>query len=147
MNTFHIATGVIATDDEENILMVKEGKQHVKGSWDFPGGNLEQDETIQECAERELLEETGYKTDIKDLIGIYLEKSQRTGKTVAVFVFKADIKDKTQKTQANEEILDQKFFPPEEIPSLNLRKQNRKKMLEDFRNGKTMSKDRIVDTI
>lgn len=44
---------------EENLLLVKRGKQPAKGLWSLPGGRVEWGETLQEAARREVKEETG----------------------------------------------------------------------------------------
>eukprot|EP00959_Pyramimonas_sp_CCMP1952_P423652 8874283-Pyramimonas_sp.AAC.1 len=53
---------VLRTNKETNnaeVLLIQRGKEPDKGKWTFPGGGLELGETIAECAEREVLEETG----------------------------------------------------------------------------------------
>lgn len=42
-----------------NVLLVKRGGEPFKGKLALPGGFLEPQETLEECAKRELLEETG----------------------------------------------------------------------------------------
>lgn len=42
-------------------------KLHGEGSWTMPGGKLDFGETLAQGAVRELLEETGMKTDVKNL--------------------------------------------------------------------------------
>ncbi len=41
------------------VLLIRRGKDPFKGKWAFPGGFLNMDETAEQCAVRELKEETG----------------------------------------------------------------------------------------
>ena len=42
-----------------NVLLIERGGEPYKGCWAFPGGFLEMDESAEEGARRELMEETG----------------------------------------------------------------------------------------
>ncbi|MBW2999297.1 NUDIX domain-containing protein [Candidatus Woesearchaeota archaeon] len=59
-----IGIGVIVIKDNK-VLMGKRKNAHGEGSWSFPGGHLEFNEEVEDCAVREVLEETGLK--IKNL--------------------------------------------------------------------------------
>ena len=43
-----------------NVLLVKRGVPPFKGKWALPGGFLRMNETITQCAQRELTEETNF---------------------------------------------------------------------------------------
>lgn len=60
--------GVVIRD--ECVLMVRRGREPCKGSWSIPGGMLDLGETIQEAAEREILEECGIETQAGDVVGV-----------------------------------------------------------------------------
>ena len=53
-------------DGKLQILLIRRSKEPFKGFWALPGGRLEADESLDQCAVRELQEETGlYSKDIR----------------------------------------------------------------------------------
>lgn len=63
------ADGIVVKGDE--IALIKRGKEPFKGSYALPGGFLAYGETLQDCVVREVLEETGLRTRVIDLVGVY----------------------------------------------------------------------------
>ena len=56
---------VIVSEDAQGcrrLLLVRRAGEPFKGCWALPGGFMEMDETLEECARRELKEETGLET-------------------------------------------------------------------------------------
>jgi 8-oxo-dGTP diphosphatase len=58
-NSRNTTCSVIAYHDKK-IILIKRGTEPLKGWWALPGGYLDWNETVEECALRELREETGY---------------------------------------------------------------------------------------
>lgn len=56
---------------EGKILLVKRGGEPGRGLWAIPGGKLKLGETLQECAAREILEETGLTVKIGACIYVF----------------------------------------------------------------------------
>ena len=56
---------VITEETDAKVLLIQRGDEPYKGCWAFPGGFMNMDETTEQCALRELEEETGLK--IKDV--------------------------------------------------------------------------------
>ena len=50
---------VITREAEPKVLLIQRGNPPFKGAWAFPGGFMDMDETTEQCAIRELEEETG----------------------------------------------------------------------------------------
>jgi 8-oxo-dGTP diphosphatase len=53
------------------VLLIQRGSALGRGRWSLPGGKLEIDETSQQAAHRELLEETGVTCDLSRHVGDY----------------------------------------------------------------------------
>lgn len=146
MAKFITAVRVVCRNDNNEILMVQEGKDHVHGHWDLPGGGLEHDESIPICAVREVQEETGYEIDLNGFYGVYTSVSHTTDLPVLVFLFEAEIiSDGEPDNHFEGEILDYRFFDPEELESLELRKDNRMEMLRVVEEEKPLPVDRLRD--
>ena len=76
---------VITKETEPKLLLIERGDEPFKGCWAFPGGFMDMDETTEQCAIRELEEETGLKVSKVYQIGAYskVDRDPR-GRTVTV---------------------------------------------------------------
>lgn len=65
-----IGVGAVVFNDQGEILLIKRGKAPNYGHWMVPGGTLEWGETLEECAVREVREETGVEIEIETFVEI-----------------------------------------------------------------------------
>ena len=77
--TVHVAVGVIVNADNHILIALRPTHVHQGGLWEFPGGKVEADETVQQALARELREELGVEsTEFRPLVEIrhdYEDKS------------------------------------------------------------------------
>lgn len=146
MASFYAATKVMAENQDGEILMVQESKDFINGKWDFPGGGLENGESVIEAAKREFREETGRSVEVGDLVGIYNGASNSTGTETIVFVFEGEIGDKIDR-ELEDDVMDTGFFQPEEVRQLELREPNRRKILENYLQGERYPKELLWNNL
>jgi len=63
-----VAAGGFVTNSQGQVLLIKSPRY---GDWEFPGGQVEEGETIPHALEREVFEETGIVVEVKSLVGLY----------------------------------------------------------------------------
>ena len=104
-----VVTTIPVTDDGE-IVLLRRGIEPGRGWWAQPGGFLEIDETAQDGAVRETLEETGLLVEPTAIVGVY----SRPRAAVAVIAWEARIVGGVARTSA--ETLEVRAFPRDAIP-------------------------------
>ena len=55
----HVAVGVIQVDTDQVLISKRHAHLHQGGLWEFPGGKIDQDESVSQALARELHEELG----------------------------------------------------------------------------------------
>ena len=111
-----IAAGGLVTNNNNELLMIFR-----RGKWDLPKGKLDEGETIEECAVREVEEETGIgNLELGSLLGItyheYFDKyvNEDVIKETHWYLMKA--KGSTEAfPQTEEDILEIKWVPDENL--------------------------------
>jgi 8-oxo-dGTP diphosphatase len=100
----------------KKLVLIKRGNPPFKGKYALPGGFVEYSETVEEAVLREMEEETGLKTGIKTLLGVYSDPDRDPrGHTVSV-VFELNVKGGKLKSGSDAE--EAKLFSLDKIPKL-----------------------------
>jgi 8-oxo-dGTP diphosphatase len=84
-----VGIGVLVINSAKEVLLLKRIGSHGSGEWSAPGGHLEFGESFEECASKELYEETGLTANNFRLVSIsndrrYIEESGRHYVTVGL---------------------------------------------------------------
>lgn len=62
-----VAAAALITRTDGRVIILK----NARGEWEFPGGQVEEDETIIQGLRREIEEETGVHVEVGSLVGVY----------------------------------------------------------------------------
>ncbi len=108
---------VMTNEPLPKVLLIQRGADPFKGAWAFPGGFMNMDETTEECAIRELEEETSLKISGLHQIGAYskVDRDPR-GRTITVAylaIIDAPVEVKGQDDAAKAE-----WWPLSDLPHL-----------------------------
>ena len=107
--------GIVLKDGK--ILLIKRKNQPFEGKWALPGGFVEYGEKTENATVREVFEETGLKTKINHLVGVYSDPNRDPrGHTVSI-VYVLDICDGELKS--GDDACDAKFFDLKNLPDLS----------------------------
>src|SRR6266702_283053 len=105
-------------DNDLKVLLIERGLEPFKGRWALPGGFVRVDETLDEAARRELVEETG-------LANVFLEQLYTFGavdrdprERVVSVAYYALVTLAEHKTKAATDAADARWFPISKVPRL-----------------------------
>lgn len=98
------------------VLLVERGNEPFKGTWAFPGGFMNMDETAEECAIRELQEETGLQIDGLRQIGAFSAVHRDPRERVVSVVFYAF--SPMSVVKGGDDAHQAKWFPVSKVPQL-----------------------------
>ena len=108
---------VITKEETPRVLLIERGGEPFKGCWAFPGGFMEMDETTEQCAMRELQEETGLSITTLHQIGAY-SKVDRDPRGRTITVAYLAIVDTAIEATAQDDAAKAEWFPIDDLPPL-----------------------------
>lgn len=121
-NNVGVGVGVMIFKDGKILLGKRhqdpekaDSELHGENTWTMPGGKLEYNETIEECALREVEEETGIKLKKFKVICVNNDKNEHAHFiTIGVF---ADDFDGEASVKEPDEITEWKWFSLDDVPN------------------------------
>ncbi|MFE5596550.1 NUDIX domain-containing protein [Streptomyces sp. NPDC056549] len=115
----YAGTSVLVTDTEGRVLIVK---PTYRDGWQFPGGVVDKDESPDECAHRELLEETGLDLPMRGIVAVtWSPPGKRLDLPAINLVFDAGaVPAGTEVTLQEDELEAYEWAAPEEADTLLL---------------------------
>lgn len=115
------------------ILLMRRAIEPRYGAWTYPGGFLEIDESVEECAVREAKEETGVSVRLLELVGIYSRPGPQ-GPGIVSIVFRGRVT--AGRIDVGREALEARWFRPQEIPWEELAYDTTRWALRDWLRGR-----------
>jgi mutator protein MutT len=113
---FHVTAALVMRNDRLLISKRPEGS-HLGGLWEFPGGKQEEGETLEDCIEREIMEELGIRIQAEKLLLSVIHEYHE--KFITLYFFQCSLLDGEPISLDNQEIkwagikdLKQYRFPP-----------------------------------
>ncbi len=108
---------VITRETDPKVLLIQRANEPYKGCWAFPGGFMDMDETVEQCAIRELAEETGMSVTSARQIGCYsrVDRDPR-GRTITV-AFLVEV-DAPVQVIGQDDAAKAEWFPLKSLPQL-----------------------------
>lgn len=98
------------------VLLIQRGIEPFKGKWAFPGGFMNIDETVEECAKRELEEETGLKNVSVEQFYTFSDVNRDPRERVITVAHYALVK--LSEVKGGDDAASARWFSMDEVPSL-----------------------------
>ena len=98
------------------VLLIQRGIEPYKGKWAFPGGFMQIDETAEECARRELEEETGLKNTSVEQFYTFSDVNRDPRERVVTVAHYALVR--LSEVRGGDDAASARWFSMDEIPSL-----------------------------
>ena len=100
------------------VLLVKRGIEPFKGKWAIPGGFIQINESLEDAAKRELLQETGIKNIYMEQLYTFGDPKRDPRERVVTVAYMALIPNENLKLRATTDAADVTWFSIKSLPEL-----------------------------
>lgn len=100
-----------------SVLLIRRGREPLKGEWSIPGGMLELGESLTDGVKREVLEETGLRVRPLEVLAVF-DRVQKNGERVRYHYVIVDYVCRTAggRLKSGSDVLDARWVKREELP-------------------------------
>ncbi len=105
-------------EGELKVLLIERGQEPFKGHWALPGGFVRVEETLDEAARRELVEETGLKNVFLEQLYTFGEVERDPRERVVSVAYYALVKLSDHRAKAATDAANAQWFPVSKVPKL-----------------------------
>ncbi len=109
---------LVTREETPRVLLIQRKNNPFQGMWALPGGFVDMDETLEESARRELLEETGLSVKRLEQLGTFGDPGRDPRGRVVSVVYLAEVNASRLKPQAADDAQDAKWYPLHRLPKL-----------------------------
>lgn len=111
-----VGVGVVVRRGSEVLLLRRKGA-HGDGTWSTPGGHLEAGEAPEECAAREVREETGVEIQGVRFLGITNDVFEPEGRHYITLWMEAEYRAGTASVLAEHEMSETRWWSADSLPT------------------------------
>lgn len=104
--------------EKTELLLIKRKNEPFKGKWAIPGGFVEENETCETAAIRELKEETGVTLSKLELCGVYSDPNRDPRSRVVTVAYFSLIRKPVEKAVGQDDAEQAEWFPIGSLPSI-----------------------------
>lgn len=133
--TLRVACSAAVFDSTRTKILLT--RRSDNNQWCLPGGGVDAGETLRGACLREVFEETGLRIRTHRLIGVYSDPNclvvypDGNAFHIVALSFEATIEDESE-ASATDEVLESKYFCPEDIESIELFQFHKQRVLDAF---------------
>ncbi|MBX8645841.1 MAG: NUDIX hydrolase [Thermoplasmata archaeon] len=113
------------------LLLVRRGNEPYRGCYALPGGIVDEWETLEQCALRELMEETGIRGSIRGILGVYSDPDRDPRVRMISAAYVIDYIE--GEPRAGDDASAALFFPLSDLPGLAF---DHDRVVEEFRRSR-----------
>jgi len=137
---FFVGVNVLILSNR-GLLLGKRKNAVAAGSWGLPGGHLETNEKLEQCASRELYEETGLRCEKFEFLNVVNQPQKKNGHYFQFLFLAKNWKGKPKVKEPNK-CEEWKWFQLDRLPR-NITYAH-KKSIEIFKKGKPFANDNLL---